>query len=54
MIDIKRIRENTELLRDKWKSRGLEVDTQAIVDKDKDWRQALNKVEELKSIRNSE
>ena len=54
MIDIKKLRENPELLQQKWKSRGLDVDVDKILAQDNAWRQAVTQVEELKSVRNSE
>jgi len=54
MIDIKKLRENPQALKDKWKSRGLDVDVDAILAKDEEWRATLSKVEELKKTRNEE
>ncbi len=54
MIDIKKLRENPQALKDKWKSRGLDVDVDAILAKDEEWRTTLSKVEELRSVRTTE
>ena len=54
MIDIKKLRENPQALKDKWKSRGLDVDVDAILAKDEEWRATLSKVEELRNIRTTE
>ena len=54
MIDIKKLRENPQALKDKWESRGLDVDVDAILAKDEEWRATLSKVEELKMTRNDE
>ena len=54
MIDIKKLRENPQTLKDKWKSRGLDVDVDGILAKDEEWRATLSKVEELKKTRNEE
>lgn len=54
MIDIKKLRENPQTLKDKWKSRGLDVDVDAILAKDEEWRATLSKVEELRNIRTTE
>ncbi|NQZ57840.1 MAG: serine--tRNA ligase, partial [Lentisphaeraceae bacterium] len=54
MIDIKKLRENPQAFQDKWKSRGLDVDVNAIIEKNTEWRAAIAKVEELKASRNTE
>ena len=54
MIDIKKLRENPQEFKDKWKTRGLDVDVDDILAKDADWRSTLSIVEELKQTRNEE
>ncbi|MCH2206909.1 MAG: serine--tRNA ligase [Lentisphaerales bacterium] len=54
MIDIKQLREDAETFRKKWLSRGLEVDVDDILAKDKEWRETITKAEELKSVRKDE
>lgn len=54
MIDIKKLRENPQELKAKWKTRGLDVDVDAILATDAEWRATLSKAEELKSVRTNE
>ncbi|MCM8527663.1 MAG: hypothetical protein NE327_14175, partial [Lentisphaeraceae bacterium] len=41
MIDIKKLRENPQELKAKWKTRGLDVDVDAILATDEEWRATL-------------
>ena len=54
MIDIKKLRENPQEFKAKWKTRGLDVDVDAILATDAEWRATLSKAEELKSVRTNE
>jgi seryl-tRNA synthetase len=54
MIDIKKLRDNPEAFKLKWQSRGLDVDVDGILAKDKDWRETISKAEELKAVRKNE
>lgn len=54
MIDIKKLRENPQEFKAKWKTRGLDVDVDAILATDAEWRSTLSKAEELKSVRTAE
>ena len=52
MIDIHRLRENPEELKKKWAERGLDVDADDILAKDKEWRETITKEDELKAVKN--
>ena len=54
MIDIKKLRDNPQHFKDKWKARGLDVDVDDILTKDQDWRNTLTEVEQLKHTRGVE
>ena len=54
MIDIKKLRENPQFFKDKWQTRGLDVDVDDILAKDQQWRQTLSEVEGLKHTRGVE
>ncbi|MCM8536865.1 MAG: serine--tRNA ligase [Lentisphaeraceae bacterium] len=54
MIDIKKLRDDASTLKAKWQSRGLDVDVDALLAKDKEWRDCISSVEELKKTRNDE
>lgn len=53
MLDIKKIRENPELLTDALKKRNMNIDIQPLLDADTKRRELLSEAEELKSQRNT-
>ena len=53
MLDIKLLRENPNLLRESQKKRGESTQVvDLILEKDKSWREALQKLEQMRSTRN--
>ncbi len=52
MIDIKILRENPELVKTNAKRRGCDVDIDALVKLDADYRALLTEVEEMRALRN--
>ena len=54
MIDIKSLREKPEFFKEKWQSRGLDVDVEAILANDAEWRKSIEAVEQLKNKRKVE
>lgn len=54
MIDIKSLREKPDFFKEKWQSRGLDVDVDAILANDVEWRKGVETVEQLKNKRKTE
>ena len=51
MIDIKNFREEPQFFKQKWADRGLDVNVDEILEWDKQWRESLVAVEDLRSQR---
>jgi len=52
MLDIKFIRENSQLIKDNNRKRGVEVDVDRLLQLDEDRRAMMVKIEELRALRN--
>jgi seryl-tRNA synthetase len=52
MLDVKFLRENNELVKEGARKKHIPCDVDLWIEKDKKWREAVSRVEELRSLRN--